>query len=620
MSRHNKKIRNARRRLAVENLESRRLLTTTWRLSGAAAPFTLIVEGDSADNNISVFVSGGTVQLTADAVTSDTATPPASISLIRVSGRLGNDTIAIQNSVGTIQSQLFGNEGDDSLTGGLGIDTLRGGLGADTLSGRDGNDALQVSPNDTWLGGSGVDTVTAFDDFAAPGDLTTLTLSTVITDAMGVERVSASPGDDVLDASAVTFGIQLLGKAGNDTLMGGSGDDVLFGEIGNDSLFGNAGKDSLIGGLDDDTMDGGSGDDSLEGREGNNTMDGGADNDVVSYSQAPAGVAVDIDGQVVTNNGYASADTITNIEGARGSAFDDLLLGSAGANVLIGNGGDDFLIGLGGADDIDGGTGFDSTSYIASGAGVTIYLNDTMPEIGGDAQGDTLFSVEVIDGSNFNDSLSGNQLANQFNGLDGNDTIQGFGGDDLLQGGNGADILTGGLGTDSIDGGNDNDIVFADSLDDQATTFTGGAGTDSLRADSDTVAVDWVLDTGDLFETITGSNMADTIDGRLVTDTNLAISARNGTDTVYGGTLNDTINGGNDADTIYGWLGADVIRGDAGVDTLFGNDAANTDDNARDRFFGGAGTPDTATGRNLSQLNSALRDTIDAAIESDLRV
>ena len=58
---------------------------------------------------------------------------------------------------------------------------------------------------------------------------------------------------------------------------------------------------------------------------------------------------------------------------------------------------------------------------------------------GGEAQGDTLFGVENVSGSQGSDSLYGNAGAN---------VLQGWNGNDLLVGRAGKDTLTGGAGTD----------------------------------------------------------------------------------------------------------------------------------------------------------------------------
>jgi len=67
---------------------------------------------------------------------------------------------------------------------------------------------------------------------------------------------------------------------------------------------------------------------------------------------------------------------------------------------------------------------------------------------GGDAQGDTLATIENLTGSAFNDYLTGSSAANTLVGLNGNDTLSGSGGADTLIGGAGNDTLTGGSGGD----------------------------------------------------------------------------------------------------------------------------------------------------------------------------
>ncbi|ESR25656.1 Alkaline phosphatase [Lutibaculum baratangense AMV1] len=67
---------------------------------------------------------------------------------------------------------------------------------------------------------------------------------------------------------------------------------------------------------------------------------------------------------------------------------------------------------------------------------------------GGDAEGDTLYSIENLVGSNFGDTLAGDAGANTLHGLGGNDTLNGGAGNDTLYGGDGDDRLIGGLGND----------------------------------------------------------------------------------------------------------------------------------------------------------------------------
>jgi hypothetical protein len=83
-------------------------------------------------------------------ITGNTATCPATgVSSIRVNASDNDDTVTIDASV-TIPTQLFGRDGNDTLSGGSGNDTLVGFTGSDTLIGNDGGgDLAEVSGSDT---------------------------------------------------------------------------------------------------------------------------------------------------------------------------------------------------------------------------------------------------------------------------------------------------------------------------------------------------------------------------------------------------------------------------------------------------------------------------------------
>lgn len=108
---------------------------------------------------------------------------------------------------------LFGTNGDDSLTGGNGNDNLYGNEGQNILMGKGGNDQLfGGNQSDIAFGGEGDDTL------------------------------YSNEGRDVLS-----------GGAGNDTLFAGGDDDVLMGATGDDILHGNHGNDLFVFGHGDGT-------------------------------------------------------------------------------------------------------------------------------------------------------------------------------------------------------------------------------------------------------------------------------------------------------------------------------------------------------------------------------
>ena len=175
------------------------------------------------------------------------------------------------------------------------------------------------------------------------------------------------------------------------------------------------------------TGDGGA--NTLVGGAGADALNGGGGTDTADYSSSAMAVNVNL----LANSGAggdAQGDTFSSIENLIGSAFADMLTGDTGANTLDGRSGNDTLIGGAGADALIGGAGTDTADYSSSAAGVTVNLQAGSGS-GGDAQGDTLSSIENIIGSAQADTLTGD------------------GGVNTLAGGSGADVLKGRAGNDT---------------------------------------------------------------------------------------------------------------------------------------------------------------------------
>lgn len=185
---------------------------------------------------------------------------------------------------------------------------------------------------------------------------------------------------------------------------------------------------------------------------------GGAGIDTVDYSTSQVKVHLNL-GAGIGWNGDANDDTYVHIENVIGSdltSSGDLIYGNEAENHIWGMAGNDQLEGMGGADTIDGGSGADYVSYSRSDSGVNVNLK-TGVNTGGDAEGDTLISIENIHGSNYDDVLTGS---------DGGNTIYADYGDDLLYGGAGADILYGEEGADTFVFGASDTFGYVDTIKD----------------------------------------------------------------------------------------------------------------------------------------------------------
>ncbi|MDJ0636494.1 MAG: M10 family metallopeptidase [Xenococcaceae cyanobacterium MO_188.B29] len=104
--------------------------------------------------------------------------------------------------------------------------------------------------------------------------------------------------------------------------------------------------------------------------------------------------------------------------------------------------------------------------------------------------------IENAIGGSGNDTIFGNDAANELLGLDGNDYLFGDGGSDILLGGSGSDTLTGGSGHDRL-------VGYANGT--EYDTLTGESGTDTfVLGDSSNVFYQ-----GDGYATITDFNYLD---------------------------------------------------------------------------------------------------------------
>lgn len=468
-------------------------------------------------------------------------------------------------------------------------DVLRGDGNANLLQGEGGRDVLEGDAGADYLdGGEGWD----YARYRASEEGVTVNLTT------NVNTGGDAQGDTLISIEAV------MGSYFNDTITGNASANYLRGEIGDDTLHGEGDNDVL------------------SGAAGADFLDGGLGNDTADYNDSVSGVTINLLNNVATG-GDAAGDTFLSVENITGSNFADNIRGDNNANILKGLDGRDVLEGGAGADTLDGGDGWDYARYRASKSGVTVNL-ETNINTGGDAQSDTLISIEAVTGSYFNDSLTGDGNNNYLRGELGDDSLYGGEGDDDLSGGVGSDLLDGGLGNDTA---NYNDSALAVNIDLQNATASGGdAAGDTLISIENLVGSNTASERDFLYgdagdnklyglagkDILEGGVGADTLDGgdgwdyaryirsdaavtinletgvntggHAAGDTLISIEAIIGSaynDKITGGAGNDYLKGENGDDTLKGGTGHDEIYGGIGADTLEGNDG-------NDILYGGA--------------------------------
>jgi serralysin len=154
----------------------------------------------------------------------------------------------------------------------------------------------------------------------------------------------------------------------------------------------------------------------------------------------------------------------------RGLGGNDVLNGAGGNDIIWGGNGKDWLIGGAGADELRGGKGVDVVDYHGVSGGVTADLQHESNNTGA-ASGDIYYSIAWLRGSSHDDTLRGNDWANQLRGGSGDDILNGRAGNDVLYGGNGDDVLR---------GAEDDDILYGMSGADRFV-FETGMGSDVVK-------------------------------------------------------------------------------------------------------------------------------------------
>lgn len=326
----------------------------------------------------------------------------------------------------------------------------------------------------------------------------------------------------ILQGSVLAVGVHAI-STGTLQLTGGSGADTVV-------VDGTVSPD-VIGTV------------SLNLGDGNDSVTlGGAIN---AIAQSPTPDPSGDDRYVITSTSPGIVGTLALGDG------NDFASSQAPNLTLDGGAGNDTLIGAG---PMIGGTGSDVLEPTALGKVIA----------GGDGAGDVdLLSYQLmttplsLTKTSATDVNAGDGAAKTgievLEGGQGNDTLTGTGGPDVLYGGDGDDVIDGRGGGDTLDGGpGQNTVTYA--LGPSPVTVDLGAGTGGALP----------LDTLRHFTTVITGPGNDTVTGTSA-DEHFILGA--GDDTVDAGAGNDTIDGGPGNDLLRGGEGSDIINGGDGTDT-----------------------------------------------------
>ena len=451
----------------------------------------------------------------------------------------------------------------------------------------------------------------------------------------------------------------LTGDSGGNVISGGGGDDVIAGGGGADSLLDGFGSDTVSGEDGDDAIVAGGG--SANGSDLGDVYDGGSGVDLLDYSGLSLGVTIDptravfsktyqyekavwadtettearffggsdvpalnpdeIDQALNAEKADAADDFFRSLSDVPGDPADQIVVQTVTVTVddvatnfekFMGSRGDDMFVATAGADDFDGGDptpddddpphpADDTISFELSTAGVAVDIA-AGTFTGGFAAGGSYVDFSHIIGTDFDDTLNGDDGRNVINSGSGEDEIDARGGDDtvrILAGdktvrlGAGNDTLTGddsaAGSTATIFGGDgDDDVLYGGA----GAVIEGGDGDDTLDfvlivdfgpvrsslhgdAGDDTLVVrhDLDLDGGSGNDTaVISASSQNAVTFNLITDEIIGFDDPNGFSNLDNVTLtnieNVTSNSGGSR-TFIGDGGANILDGQRGGDTHF---------------------------------------------------
>jgi Ca2+-binding RTX toxin-like protein len=211
----------------------------------------------AAELNLAATVSGGngndTISLASDsqAVLDVEFTDVLSVEALTFADGTGSSAILAGTANTAGIASIYGGSGNDTLT----VDeseALYGDVTTPTFDGASGVDVLILSNDTAAVVDSFFTNMLSVGSFQTANGANDISLGVEASEA-GIETITGGTGDDILNASAMTSAVTLMGGLGADTLTGGSAGNRLQGwggtstaNVSNDTLTGGAGTNVFV--------------------------------------------------------------------------------------------------------------------------------------------------------------------------------------------------------------------------------------------------------------------------------------------------------------------------------------------------------------------------------------
>lgn len=394
---------------------------------------------------------------------------------------------------------LIGTSGDDTFVGDYQDNRIDGGAGIDTVSYKYATVGVNVDLS------TGIATSSELSGLSAIGIDTLVSIENIIGSDIAVKTTP------IFDKTSNPYAINdtvfddiITGSNSSNVIYAGAGNDkIIDSEIGTNYIYAGDGNDLIVitskGYFDIDTLDGGAGNDTL--KLASTTVRGIVNLQTGTFSE---GTGTQI-----------SFSNIENFIDATGNSV-DYVYASDTSNYIVAT-----------AATYDGTKNAIDYSLIGSNPPTSTLIDyldidlssQTATRIG-TSDIDTIINFNQVNGSKYNDKITGNDNANNLYGGAGNDKLYGGLGDDTLEGGVGSDYIDGGAGIDT------------------ASYWNSSLGVSLTFSDANTVIAGTTGDAaGDILvriEKITGSNYAnDTfIVNNNALPSALSLNGAGGTDTI----------------------------------------------------------------------------------------